>query len=50
VPDLARDLYRGLPAGLMPLAELQLLAGLQKLGREGRAARAGTGWCRADEA
>lgn len=34
--DLGPELYRGLPAKLMRFAELQLLAGLQKLEREGR--------------
>jgi glyoxylase-like metal-dependent hydrolase (beta-lactamase superfamily II)/8-oxo-dGTP pyrophosphatase MutT (NUDIX family) len=37
VPELVLELYRGLPARLMRLAELQTLAGLQKLEREGRA-------------
>lgn len=37
IPDLAVELYKGLPAPLMRWAELQLLAGLQKLEREGRA-------------
>jgi glyoxylase-like metal-dependent hydrolase (beta-lactamase superfamily II)/8-oxo-dGTP pyrophosphatase MutT (NUDIX family) len=38
LPDLTLELYRGLPANLMPLARLQTLAGLRKLEREGRAA------------
>jgi ribonuclease/clavin/mitogillin len=37
IPDIAREMYRGLPAPLMRFAELQVLAGLQKLQREGRA-------------
>jgi endoribonuclease LACTB2 len=37
IPELAVELYRGLPAKLMALAELQTLAGLQKLQREERA-------------
>jgi ribonuclease/clavin/mitogillin len=44
IPDLAVELYKGLPAPLMRFAELQVLAGLQKLQREGRAEPAGTGW------
>jgi glyoxylase-like metal-dependent hydrolase (beta-lactamase superfamily II)/8-oxo-dGTP pyrophosphatase MutT (NUDIX family) len=44
VPDLAVELYKGLPAPLMKFAELQVLAGLQKLQREGRAKQSGTGW------
>ncbi len=35
VADLAVEMYRGLPAPLMRFAELQVLAGLQKLLREG---------------
>jgi len=37
VPELAQDVYRGLPAKLMHFAELQVLAGLRKLEHEGRA-------------
>jgi glyoxylase-like metal-dependent hydrolase (beta-lactamase superfamily II)/8-oxo-dGTP pyrophosphatase MutT (NUDIX family) len=37
VPELALELYRGLPAPLMRFAELQVLAGLLKLQRDGRA-------------
>jgi glyoxylase-like metal-dependent hydrolase (beta-lactamase superfamily II)/8-oxo-dGTP pyrophosphatase MutT (NUDIX family) len=44
VPDLALELYKGLPAPLIRFAELQVLAGLQKLQREGRAEPAGPGW------
>jgi glyoxylase-like metal-dependent hydrolase (beta-lactamase superfamily II)/8-oxo-dGTP pyrophosphatase MutT (NUDIX family) len=44
VKDLAQTVYRGLPAPLMRFAELQVLAGLQKLQSEGRAALDGTGW------
>jgi glyoxylase-like metal-dependent hydrolase (beta-lactamase superfamily II) len=36
IPDLAVEMYRGLPAQMMRFAELQILAGLQKLEREGR--------------
>ncbi len=46
VPDLAAELYKGLPAPLMRFAELQALAGLQKLQREGRAVPADGGWKR----
>jgi glyoxylase-like metal-dependent hydrolase (beta-lactamase superfamily II)/8-oxo-dGTP pyrophosphatase MutT (NUDIX family) len=48
VTELAEELYQGLPAGLMRFAQLQILAGLQKLQREGRAlsvaTAAGTAW------
>jgi glyoxylase-like metal-dependent hydrolase (beta-lactamase superfamily II)/8-oxo-dGTP pyrophosphatase MutT (NUDIX family) len=44
VPELAVELYKGLPGPLMKFAELQVLAGLQKLQREGRAELAGAGW------
>jgi glyoxylase-like metal-dependent hydrolase (beta-lactamase superfamily II) len=44
VADLALDLYRGLPPALTRLAELQTLAGLEKLRREGRAAMGDAGW------
>jgi ribonuclease/clavin/mitogillin len=44
VADLTLDLYRGLPSALLPLAELQTLAGLDKLHREGRARAEGAGW------
>ncbi len=44
VPDLAVEMYKGLPPKLMRFAELQVLAGLQKLQREGRAEQAGAGW------
>ncbi len=37
VPELAVEMYRGLPAKLMRFAEMQVLAGLQKLDREGKA-------------
>jgi glyoxylase-like metal-dependent hydrolase (beta-lactamase superfamily II) len=37
VADIALELYRGLPPRQMPLAEMQVLAGLYKLQREGRA-------------
>jgi glyoxylase-like metal-dependent hydrolase (beta-lactamase superfamily II) len=43
VKELAEDLYRGAPAEVMPYAEKQLLAGLLKLEREGRAVRDGNG-------
>jgi glyoxylase-like metal-dependent hydrolase (beta-lactamase superfamily II) len=44
VPELAIELYKGLPAPLMRFAQLQVLAGLQKLQREGRAEPVGEGW------
>jgi glyoxylase-like metal-dependent hydrolase (beta-lactamase superfamily II)/8-oxo-dGTP pyrophosphatase MutT (NUDIX family) len=44
VAELAEELYKGLPAKLMRFAELQVLAGLQKLQREGRAEPIGSGW------
>jgi glyoxylase-like metal-dependent hydrolase (beta-lactamase superfamily II) len=44
VADLGLELYRGLPANLLRLAELQIQAGLLKLEREGRARRVGEGW------
>jgi glyoxylase-like metal-dependent hydrolase (beta-lactamase superfamily II)/8-oxo-dGTP pyrophosphatase MutT (NUDIX family) len=37
IADLAVDMYRGLHASMMRFAEAQILAGLQKLQREGRA-------------
>ena len=37
VPELAMELYRGLPAELMRFAEMQIRAGLHKLQGEGRA-------------
>jgi glyoxylase-like metal-dependent hydrolase (beta-lactamase superfamily II)/8-oxo-dGTP pyrophosphatase MutT (NUDIX family) len=43
IVELLPELYRGLPANLMRLAELQTLAGLQKLQREGRAEAIGEG-------
>ncbi len=46
IGQLLPELYRGLPANLMPLAELQTLAGLRKLQQEGRAEETGDGrWC-----
>jgi glyoxylase-like metal-dependent hydrolase (beta-lactamase superfamily II) len=36
VPELAVEMYRGLPAKLMRFAEMQVLAGLRKLEKEGR--------------
>ena len=46
VADLAKEMYRGLPAEMMRFAEWQVLAGLQKLKNEGRASAAldGTMW------
>jgi ribonuclease/clavin/mitogillin len=45
VPELAVEMYRGLPAPLMRFAEMQVLAGLHKLQREGRAVVVdGSGW------
>jgi glyoxylase-like metal-dependent hydrolase (beta-lactamase superfamily II)/8-oxo-dGTP pyrophosphatase MutT (NUDIX family) len=47
VAELAEEMYQGLSTELMRLAELQTLAGLQKLEREGRARDCGkAGWCR----
>jgi glyoxylase-like metal-dependent hydrolase (beta-lactamase superfamily II)/8-oxo-dGTP pyrophosphatase MutT (NUDIX family) len=43
VAELAQDLYRGAPAEVMPYAEKQVLAGLLKLEREGRAAKEAAG-------
>lgn len=43
--ELVPELYKGLPQGLMRMAELQTLAGLLKLQREGRVAPVGeAGW------
>jgi ribonuclease/clavin/mitogillin len=43
--ELAVEMYRGLPPKVMRFAELQVLAGLRKLEREGRARQAdGTLW------
>ncbi len=39
VTELAQEMYRGAPAEVMPYAEKQVLAGLLKLQREGRAVR-----------
>jgi glyoxylase-like metal-dependent hydrolase (beta-lactamase superfamily II)/8-oxo-dGTP pyrophosphatase MutT (NUDIX family) len=41
--DLVEQLYRGLVPALKQLARLQVLAGLEKLSREGRVVRTGTG-------
>ncbi len=41
VAELAQEMYRGAPAEVMPYAEKQVLAGLLKLEREGRAVRVG---------
>ena len=43
VRELAQEMYRGTPAEVMPYAEKQVLAGLLKLRREGRAAQEGDG-------
>ena len=43
VTDLAQEMYRGAPAEVMPYAEKQVLAGLLKLQREGRATQEGDG-------
>jgi glyoxylase-like metal-dependent hydrolase (beta-lactamase superfamily II)/8-oxo-dGTP pyrophosphatase MutT (NUDIX family) len=43
VTELAVEMYRGLPAPLMRFAELQVLAGLQKLQRDGRVAQVHSG-------
>jgi endoribonuclease LACTB2 len=47
VKGLAQVVYRGLPDPLMRFAELQVLAGLQKLQREGRVSSDGANWVRA---
>jgi glyoxylase-like metal-dependent hydrolase (beta-lactamase superfamily II) len=44
VAELAQEMYRGAPTEVMPYAEKQVLAGLLKLEREGRAARNGTAY------
>jgi glyoxylase-like metal-dependent hydrolase (beta-lactamase superfamily II) len=44
IPELAVELYQGLPAPLVRFAEMQIAAGLQKLQREGRAEQAGDHW------
>ena len=44
VADLARELYRGLPAKLMRFAEMQIQAGLLKLQQEGKAVTSGPEW------
>jgi glyoxylase-like metal-dependent hydrolase (beta-lactamase superfamily II)/8-oxo-dGTP pyrophosphatase MutT (NUDIX family) len=44
IAELAPELYKGTPAALMRLAELQLLAGLQKLERDGWVEALGAGW------
>jgi glyoxylase-like metal-dependent hydrolase (beta-lactamase superfamily II)/8-oxo-dGTP pyrophosphatase MutT (NUDIX family) len=44
VSELAVEMYRGLPAALMRFAEMQVLAGLNKLRREGRAICADNAW------
>jgi glyoxylase-like metal-dependent hydrolase (beta-lactamase superfamily II)/8-oxo-dGTP pyrophosphatase MutT (NUDIX family) len=44
VAEMAAELYRGVPEGLWRMAELQLLAGLLKLEREGRVEAVGAGW------
>jgi endoribonuclease LACTB2 len=49
VAELALEMYRGVPEHLMKFAQLQVLAGLQKLAREGKARETGVGdargWC-----
>jgi glyoxylase-like metal-dependent hydrolase (beta-lactamase superfamily II) len=42
--ELCEEIYRGVPDRLMELARLQLLAGLEKLRREGRIAQEGDHW------
>jgi glyoxylase-like metal-dependent hydrolase (beta-lactamase superfamily II)/8-oxo-dGTP pyrophosphatase MutT (NUDIX family) len=44
VHDLTIEVYRGLPAHLMPFAEMQVRAGLLKLQSEGRANAEGDSW------
>jgi glyoxylase-like metal-dependent hydrolase (beta-lactamase superfamily II) len=40
IPELATELYRGLPEKMMRFAEMQVAAGLHKLKNEGRAVAA----------
>jgi glyoxylase-like metal-dependent hydrolase (beta-lactamase superfamily II)/8-oxo-dGTP pyrophosphatase MutT (NUDIX family) len=42
VPELALEIYRGLPAVVMRFAELQVLAGLQRLRHQGKVAPVAT--------
>jgi glyoxylase-like metal-dependent hydrolase (beta-lactamase superfamily II)/8-oxo-dGTP pyrophosphatase MutT (NUDIX family) len=42
--ELVAEIYRGLPDGSLKLGELQLLAGLEKLRREGRVQQTGEAW------
>jgi glyoxylase-like metal-dependent hydrolase (beta-lactamase superfamily II)/8-oxo-dGTP pyrophosphatase MutT (NUDIX family) len=44
VPDLAAELYRGLQGPLVRFAELQTLAGLQKLQRDGKVEQVSSAW------
>lgn len=44
IAEIAPEMYRGLHASLMRFAELQILAGLQKLQREGRVEEVGERW------
>src|SRR5262249_17651568 len=44
IRDLTAEIYRGLPAESLPLGELQLLAGLEKLRHEGRVRQTGEVW------
>ena len=47
VPELVAELYRGLPEPLLRFAQLQVLAGLQKLSNEGHVRSSttkGEGW------
>jgi glyoxylase-like metal-dependent hydrolase (beta-lactamase superfamily II)/8-oxo-dGTP pyrophosphatase MutT (NUDIX family) len=44
IPDLAIELYKGLPAPLMRFAHMQIAAGLEKLQREGLARSSSEGW------
>jgi glyoxylase-like metal-dependent hydrolase (beta-lactamase superfamily II)/8-oxo-dGTP pyrophosphatase MutT (NUDIX family) len=46
VPELAGEMYRGLPAELMRFAEMQVAAGLHKLQQEGRAVEEAERWRR----
>jgi glyoxylase-like metal-dependent hydrolase (beta-lactamase superfamily II)/8-oxo-dGTP pyrophosphatase MutT (NUDIX family) len=43
IPEIAPELYKGLPDYLMRFAELQVLSGLRKLQREGRVEALGEG-------
>lgn len=46
--ELVLELYKGTPAAVLPLAEKQLLAGLQKLERESKVQQTDKGWRRSE--